>query len=55
MLYPVRLHDSLALWEREQLDLYVTIASQRTGQQQRVNVHIKLVGQKPDVPRTFTL
>ncbi|KAL8601945.1 hypothetical protein ACOMHN_008437 [Nucella lapillus] len=51
VLYPVRLRDSLTLWEREHLDLYVELANQRTGQKQRVPVIIKLVGQKPDIPR----
>ena len=51
VLYPVRLRDSLTLWEREQLDLYVELSNQRTGQKQRVPVYVKLIGQKPDIPR----
>ena len=51
VLYPVRLRDSLTLWEREQLDLYVELSNQRTGQKQRVPVYVKLVGQKPDLSR----
>ncbi|XP_076471495.1 nuclear pore membrane glycoprotein 210-like [Babylonia areolata] len=51
VLYPVRLRDSLTLWEKEQLDLHVELANQRTGQKQRVPVSIKLIGQKPDIPR----
>lgn len=51
VLYPVRLRDSLTLWEREQLDLTVELVSAKTGQKHSVPVHIKLLGQKPDIPR----
>ena len=51
VLYPVRLRDSLTLWEREQLDLYVELSNQRTGQKQHVPIYVKLGGQKPDISR----
>nr|KAG5685485.1 hypothetical protein BaRGS_003378 [Batillaria attramentaria] len=51
VLYPVRLRDSLSLWEREQLDLSVELSNARTGQKQRVPILVKLVGQKPETPR----
>ena len=53
VLYPVRLRDSLTLWEREQLDLHVELSNQRTGQKLRVPIYVKLLGQKPDISRQF--
>ncbi|XP_070200007.1 nuclear pore membrane glycoprotein 210-like [Littorina saxatilis] len=53
VLYPVRLKDSLTLWERENLDLHLELSNQRTGQKHRIPVYIKLFGQKPDVPRHY--
>ncbi|KAL5006223.1 hypothetical protein ScPMuIL_015029 [Solemya velum] len=48
LLYPIRLMDTIALWERENLNAYVELVCQPTGQRVKVPVFIRLIGQKPD-------
>ncbi len=55
VLFPVRLLDSLSVWERDELDLYVELSNRRTGQKARIPVFIKLIGDKPELPREFDL
>ena len=52
VVFPVHLLDSLTLWERSQVtDLWVEVSHARTGHKVKLPVHIKLIGQKPAVPR----
>ncbi|BFZ03901.1 hypothetical protein BsWGS_06940 [Bradybaena similaris] len=54
ILFPVRLLDSLTLWEREHLDLAVDAVHTRTGHTVRIPVIVKLIGQKPEIPHLNT-
>ncbi|KAL4239760.1 hypothetical protein ACF0H5_000563 [Mactra antiquata] len=49
LIYPIRLIDTLALWEREQLDVWVDLIGQKTGQKVKIPVFIRLIGQKPEI------
>ena len=51
ILYPIRLLDSLSLWEREKLDLWVELIGTRTGQKVKIPVYVKLIGEKPGYER----
>ncbi|XP_067655062.1 nuclear pore membrane glycoprotein 210-like isoform X1 [Haliotis asinina] len=55
VLFPVRLLDSLSVWERETLDLHVELVNRRTGQRAKIPVYIKLIGDRPDVSRLRTV
>ncbi|XP_052218938.1 nuclear pore membrane glycoprotein 210-like isoform X2 [Dreissena polymorpha] len=48
ILYPIKLLDTVALWEREQLDVWVDLIGQKTGQKVKIPIFIRLIGQKPD-------
>lgn len=49
MVYPIRLLDTITLWEREQLDVWVDVICQKIGQKVKIPVFIRLIGQKPDL------
>lgn len=49
IIYPVRLLDTITLWEREQLDVWVDVICQKIGQKVKIPVFIRLIGQKPDL------
>ena len=49
LIYPIRLLDTVSLWEREQLDVSVDLICQKTGQKVKIPVFIRLIGQKPDL------
>ncbi|GFN96241.1 nuclear pore membrane glycoprotein 210-like [Plakobranchus ocellatus] len=49
-VFPVRLLDSLTLWEKELVDISVEVSHARSGHKLRVPIYVKLIGQKPDVP-----
>jgi hypothetical protein len=53
-IYPVRLIDTVALWEREQLDVWVDLIGEKTGQKVRIPVFIRLIGQKPDIAGNYS-
>ncbi|CAG5123932.1 unnamed protein product, partial [Candidula unifasciata] len=55
ILFPVRLLDSLTLWEREHIDLAVDAIHTRTGHTVRIPVIVKLIGQKPMIPHLNSL
>ncbi|XP_071099780.1 nuclear pore membrane glycoprotein 210-like isoform X2 [Haliotis cracherodii] len=55
VLFPVRLLDSLSVWERETLNLHVELVDKRTGQRAKIPVYIKLIGDRPDVSRLRTV
>ena len=48
-VYPIRLLDTITLWEREQLDVWVDVICQKIGQKVKIPVFIRLIGQKPDL------
>ncbi|KAK3608986.1 hypothetical protein CHS0354_020538 [Potamilus streckersoni] len=48
VLYPIRLIDSLTLWDRDQLDVSVEVICQKIGQKVKIPVYIKLIGQRPE-------
>ncbi|GFS06170.1 nuclear pore membrane glycoprotein 210-like [Elysia marginata] len=48
VVFPVRLLDSLTLWEKELADISLDIAHARSGHRVRVPIYVKLIGQKPD-------
>ncbi|XP_063400570.1 nuclear pore membrane glycoprotein 210-like [Mytilus trossulus] len=48
VLYPIKLLDSAALWDRETLDMSVNMICAKTGQEVKVPVSIRLIGQKPE-------
>ncbi|CAC5367420.1 NUP210 [Mytilus coruscus] len=48
VLYPIRLLNSAALWDRETLDVSVNMICAKTGQEVKVPVSIRLIGQKPE-------
>ncbi|RUS71401.1 hypothetical protein EGW08_020832, partial [Elysia chlorotica] len=48
VVFPVRLLDSLTLWEKELLDLTVEVSHTRSGHRVRIPVYVKLIGQKPE-------
>jgi len=47
VVYPIKLLNTVALWEREQLDVWVNLIGQKTGQKVKIPVFIRLIGQKP--------
>ncbi|WAR01840.1 PO210-like protein, partial [Mya arenaria] len=49
IIYPIKLLNSVALWEREQLDVWVNLIGRKTGQKVKIPVFIRLIGQKPDI------
>ena len=55
IIYPVRLLDTITLWEREQLDVSVDVICQKIGQKIKIPVFIRLIGQKPDLSGNFDL
>lgn len=50
VLFPIRLKDSLILWERDQLDLFVEVSHPRSGHSAKIPVLVKLIGAKPTLP-----
>ena len=54
-IYPIRLLDTVTLWEREQLDVWVNLIGQKTGQKVKIPVFIRLIGQKPEVSGKLTI
>lgn len=52
-IYPIKLLDTVTLWERDQIDVWVNLVGQKTGQKVKVPVFIRLVGQKPEVSGNF--
>ncbi|KAJ8299580.1 hypothetical protein KUTeg_023640 [Tegillarca granosa] len=47
-LYPIRLLETAAVWEREKLDVFVELICKKTGHVVKLPVFIRLIGQKPD-------
>ncbi|XP_041366942.1 nuclear pore membrane glycoprotein 210-like [Gigantopelta aegis] len=47
ILYPIRLLESLSLWERENLDLWIELTGTLTGQKVEIPVYVKVIGEKP--------
>ena len=52
-VYPIRLLDTITLWEREQLDVWVNVICQKIGQKVKIPVFIRLIGQKPDLSSKY--
>jgi hypothetical protein len=48
IIFPIKLIDTSALWERETHDVHVTLICQKTGQEVKLPVSIRLIGQKPE-------
>ena len=55
IIYPIRLLDTITLWEREQLDVWVEVICQKIGQKIKVPVFVRLIGQKPDLSGNYNL
>ncbi|XP_021353376.1 nuclear pore membrane glycoprotein 210-like isoform X2 [Mizuhopecten yessoensis] len=53
LLYPIRLIESAALWERDQIDVHIEMVCQKTGQKVKLPVFVSLIGQKPDYISTY--
>ena len=48
IIFPIKLIDTGALWEGETHDVHVTLICQKTGQEVKLPVSIRLIGQKPE-------
>ncbi|XP_060082895.1 nuclear pore membrane glycoprotein 210-like [Ylistrum balloti] len=53
LLYPIRLIESAALWEKDQIDVHIEMICQKTGQRVKLPVFVSLIGQKPDYISTY--
>ncbi|XP_062607902.1 nuclear pore membrane glycoprotein 210-like [Saccostrea cucullata] len=48
LIFPIRLIESAALWERENTESHVELSCRKTGQKVRLPVSVRLIGQRPE-------
>ncbi|XP_052692934.1 nuclear pore membrane glycoprotein 210-like [Crassostrea angulata] len=48
LIFPIRLIESAALWDRDNVESHVELSCRKTGQKVRLPVTIRLVGQRPE-------
>jgi hypothetical protein len=48
LIFPIRLVESAALWDRESIESHVELSCRKTGQKVRLPVSVRLIGQRPE-------
>ncbi|XP_022313260.2 nuclear pore membrane glycoprotein 210-like [Crassostrea virginica] len=48
LIFPIRLIESAALWDRDNVESHVELSCRKTGQKVRLPVTMRLVGQRPE-------
>lgn len=48
LIFPIRLIESAALWDRDNVESHVELSCRKTGQKVRLPVTIRLLGQRPE-------